>query len=182
MDKSEEKKLLRREIRARKSMLSDEEKTAAAAMVAARVEALPEYLAAHTVLAYCALPDELPTADIIARASACKTVVLPVVKGESLELRCYEPEHLKEGYKGILEPSDEATAVSPADIDIAIIPGMAFDAEGHRLGRGGGFYDRLIPQLHCPLVGIGFACQLVSSVPVEPFDRSLDFVITDGNS
>ena len=179
MDKSEEKKLMRREIRARKSLLTKEDKTAAAAIVTARIEALPEYAAAGTVLAYCAMPDELPTAELIARASACKTVVLPVVKGDVLELRRYEPGHLREGYKGILEPSDEAAIVSPADIDLAIIPGMAFDSKGHRLGRGGGFYDRLIPQLHCPLIGIGFACQLVPSVPVESFDRPLDLIISD---
>lgn len=178
MDKCEEKKLMRREIRARKSMLSEEDKAAAAAMAAARIEALPEYSAAHTVLAYSSMPDELPTSAILDNALAGKTVVLPVVNGDSLELRRYEPEHMRAGYKGILEPSDEAAAVSPSDIDLAIIPGMAFDAEGHRLGRGGGFYDRLIPQLHCPLIGIGFACQMVSKVPVEHFDLPVDIVIS----
>lgn len=178
MDKCEEKKLMRREIRARKSMLSEDDKAAAAAMATVRIEALPEYSAAHTVLAYSSMPDELPTSGIIAHASAAKTVVLPVVKGDTLELRRYEPEHMRTGYKGILEPSDEAMAVSPSDIDLAIIPGMAFDAQGHRLGRGGGFYDRLIPQLNCPLIGIGFACQLVPEVPVEPFDLPVDIVIS----
>lgn len=179
MDKAEEKKIMRREIRARKALLSAEERAAAAAVVTARVEALPEYSAARTILAYCAMPDEMPTAGLIERASVCKTVVLPVVNGDRLELRRYEPEHLRPGYRGILEPSEEAAIVSPDDIDLAVIPGMAFDAAGHRLGRGGGFYDRLIPQLHCPLVGICFSCQLVPSIPLEPFDRSLDIIVSE---
>ena len=182
MDKSEEKKLLRREIRLRKAAMSEAGKDAAAVSVAAQVEALGQYADAQTVLAYCAMPDEVGTAELIARAYACgKTVALPVVVGDCLELRRYDPSRLRPGYRGILEPSDEAERVSPAEVDLAVIPGMAFDPEGHRLGRGGGFYDRLIPQLHCPLVGICFSCQLVPSIPLEPFDLPVDLVISDNH-
>ncbi|MDO5443406.1 MAG: 5-formyltetrahydrofolate cyclo-ligase [Bacteroidia bacterium] len=180
MDKSEEKKVLRRGIRMRKASLDEAEKAAAAASVAAQIEALAEYADAQTLLAYCAMPDEIGTADIISRAYASgKTVVLPVVVGEKLELRKYTPAKLRPGYRGIMEPSDEAETVSPSDVDLAIIPGMAFDAAGHRMGRGGGFYDRLIPQLHCPLVGICFSCQIVPSIPLEPFDLPVDIVISE---
>lgn len=181
MDKAEAKKILRREIRARKEEMTVEQKATAAAVIASRIEALPEYAAAHTVLAYCSMPDEVGTEILIASMHGQKKVVLPVVKGDALELRLYEPSKLKAGYKGILEPSDEADIISPDDIDLAIIPGMAFDSEGHRLGRGGGFYDRLIPLLHCPLAGICFTCQLVPDVPVESFDRSLTLIITDND-
>ena len=179
MDKAEAKKILRREIRARKAEMAGDQKASAAAVIASRIEALPEFAAAHTVLAYCSMPDEAGTEVLIARMYGQKRIVLPVVRGDILELRLYEPSKLNTGYKGIPEPSDEADVISPDDIDLAIIPGMAFDYEGHRLGRGGGFYDRLIPLLHCPLVGICFSCQLVPDVPVEPFDRSLDIIISE---
>ena len=180
MDKSEEKKLLRREIRLRKALMSDAEKASAAVSVAAQVEALVQYADAQTILAYCAIPDEVGTSELIAHAYACgKTVALPVVVGDCLELRKYDPAKLRPGYRGILEPSDDAERVSPSEVDLAIVPGMAFDPHGHRLGRGGGFYDRLIPQLHCPLVGICFSCQLVPSIPLEPFDLPVNLVISD---
>lgn len=181
MDKAEEKKILRRLIRSRKAEMSEEQKLSAATMISSRIESLPEFAEAWTVLAYCALPDEVATAGFIARWCGHKRIVLPVVKGDALELRLYDPSKLRPGYKGILEPSDDAEVIDPADIDLAIIPGMAFDSSGHRLGRGGGFYDRLIPQLHCPLVGICFSCQLVPDVPVEPFDRTLDIVISEND-
>lgn len=181
MDKAEEKKILRRQVRGRKAAMSEESKASAAAAVAARLEAMPEFAAAGTILAYSAMPDEISTAGFIARACGHKRIALPVVKGEELELRLYDPAMLKPGYMGILEPSDDAPVIPPEEIDLAIIPGMAFDSRGHRLGRGKGFYDRLIPLLHCPLVGICFSCQLVPDVPVEPFDRSLDIVITEND-
>lgn len=178
MDKSEEKKLLRRGIRLRKAALDDSQKAVAAASVAVQVESLPEYADAQTLLAYCAMPDEIGTSEIIVRAyGRGKTVVLPVVVGETLELRRYDPAKIRPGYRGIMEPSDDAELVFPAEVDLAIVPGMAFDLQGHRLGRGGGFYDRLIQQLHCPLVGICFSCQLVPSIPLEPFDLPVDIVI-----
>ena len=179
MDVSEGKKLLRREMRIRKAALDGTEKEVAAASVAAEIVAMAEYAEAQTLLAYCAMPDEIGTSELISRSYACgKTVVLPVVVGESLELRKYDPSKLRPGFRGIMEPSDDAEPVPPAGIDLAIIPGMAFDAEGHRLGRGGGFYDHLLPQLSCPTIGICFSCQIVPEIPVEPFDTPVFTVIS----
>ena len=177
MDTNEEKKMMRRQIRTMKALMSDTQKAGEAAAVWDRIRALPEFAAARTVLAYSAMPDEVATDGFISRWSGIKEIVLPVVDGDRLILRRYDAAKLKPGYRGILEPSEEADIIPPEAIDLAIIPGMAFDEEGHRLGRGGGFYDRLIPQLHCPLVGICFSCQIVPSVPVESFDQPIDLVI-----
>ena len=97
--------------------------------------------------------------------------------GESLELRVYAPAHLSPGSFGILEPATGSLFTDYDRIDLAVVPGMAFDRKGNRLGRGKGFYDRLLPLLKAPKAGICFPFQLVEAVPVEPFDTPMDYVI-----
>ena len=112
-----------------------------------RLEQDPRYLSAGTVLLYWSMPEEVDTHELIRKWSASKRMVLPRVCGESLELRQYDPERMVPGYRGILEPSGEAVLVPDDQIELAIVPGLAFDLEGHRLGRGKGYYDRLLPRL-----------------------------------
>lgn len=179
MDIIEEKKALRREIRQRKAAMSDEGRQAASASILKVLEALPAFSDAGIVLAYSSLPDEVDTRELLKRWGERKVIVLPVVVGERLELRKYDGVHLKSGYRGIMEPSEDAEAVSPADIELAIVPGMAFDDAGRRLGRGGGYYDRLLPMLGCPKLGVCFRCQRVESVPVEECDIVVDSVLSE---
>jgi 5-formyltetrahydrofolate cyclo-ligase len=105
-----------------------------------------------------------------------KRVLLPVVKDEDLELRLYEGEDsLRKGAFGIMEPTGETFAEENYDeIQLALVPGMAFDKAGHRLGRGKGYYDRLLPKLKkAKLTGVCFHFQLVDEVPAEPHDISV---------
>ena len=143
----------------------------------ASLEALPAFVQAHTLLLYMSLPDEVPTSAFIARWHSEKRIALPVVDGESLLLREYRAEYMSPGWKGILEPTPEAPLVSPREIDLALVPGVAFDLAGGRLGRGRGFYDRLLPSLHCPLIGLCPASRLVPAVPMAPWDVKMDRVI-----
>ena len=179
MDIAGEKKELRREIRRRKALMSDGERRAASCLILEALEALPEFREAGVVLAYSSLPDEVGTEELLKRWGERKVIALPVVKGERLELRRYDGVHLKAGFRGILEPSEEAETILPADVDFAVIPGMAFDPDGRRMGRGGGFYDRLLPLLDCPKVGVCFKCQRVERVPVEEFDFIVDSVLSE---
>lgn len=177
VDIAEAKKALRRQVRALKAEMSDEEKRSASAEVISAFEALPEFAAAGIVLSYASMPDELGTEAFIQRWCQKKRIVLPVVIGNGLELREYDPEHLVAGYKGIMEPDASCAVFKPEDIALAMVPGMAFDSDGHRLGRGGGFYDRLLPALKCNKIGVCFPCQMVEEVPVEDFDSIMDLVI-----
>ena len=143
----------------------------------ARVEALPEFQRAHTILIYMALPDEVPTRGFICKWEAQKRIVLPVVDGDSLLLREYRADQVTPGWKGILEPCAAAAPVAPSEIDLALVPGVAFDPGGGRLGRGKGFYDRLLPRLDCPRIGICQQWRIVPQVPREPWDIRMDSVI-----
>lgn len=132
--------------------------------------------AARRVLLYHPLPDEVDTTALIARLQATHDIILPVVVGDDLVLRQYDG-RLVEGTFGILEPTGPLLD-DPSGIDLAIIPGMAFDTAGNRLGRGKGYYDRLLPRLDCTKVGICFPFQLRDAVPHEAHDIPMDAVAT----
>ena len=176
---SDFKNQLRKLIRQRKKLVSTDEAKTKSDIVFAEVETMEEFKAANTVLAFWSLPDEIPTHEFVMKWSKTKRMVLPVVAGDNLELRLYTgTEKLKQSDSfGIMEPTT-GQIINPSEIDFAIIPGVAFDKKGNRLGRGKGFYDRLLPQLHKVLkIGVGYEFQLVDSVPVTEFDLPVDIVI-----
>ncbi len=131
---------------------------------------------ASTVLLYYPLPDEVDVTPLIAEGSAeGKMILLPVVVGDDLALRVYEGEQsLVTGAFGIKEPTG-LEYTDYASIDLVMVPGLAFDRDGHRLGRGKGYYDRLLPRLpNAHRIGVCFPFQLVDSVPSETHDQSVD--------
>lgn len=107
-----------------------------------------------------------------------KNIILPVVVGDELELRLYRgPEDLDISHYGIAEPTGRAFTKYDS-IDIAIIPGVAFDSRGNRLGRGKGYYDKLLPHIPSLKVGICFPFQLIEKVPADTLDVRMDFILT----
>lgn len=89
---------------------------------------------------------------------------------------------LTKGAHGVLEPAvGEGTLVLPGEAAVVLVPGMAFDRKGGRLGRGGGFYDRLLVEghLHARRIAVCYACQVVERVPVEPHDMEVDAIVTE---
>lgn len=133
-----------------------------------------------TVLAYYSLPDEVNTHQLIDELVADgKTVLLPkVLDGETMELRRYTGrQDLQEGPFHIMEPVGECFS-DYSQIDVVLVPGVAFDSQGHRLGRGKGYYDRFLSALTpCALIGVCFDFQKVSEVPIDEYDIPVDEVI-----
>lgn len=140
-------------------------------------DCLPE---SKVVMLYCALPDEVPTQGVMDELVAQgKTVLLPrVVNDTEMELRRYTGnKDLCKGAYGILEPTGEVFTDYDA-IDVAIIPGVAFDEDGHRLGRGKGYYDRFlarVPNLY--KIGLCFSWQMVAHIPCDEHDIRMDRII-----
>lgn len=173
------KKDLRREIRLRKQGHSSEELGAMSEMVMAELERLDDFRKARTVLLYHSLPDEVGTHGFVERWKSEKRILLPVVVGDILKLRVYDgSSSLCAGAFNIEEPVGEEFDAFD-EIDLAVVPGMSFDREGHRLGRGKGFYDKLLPAVKCRKIGVCFDFQLMEHVPVEPHDVVMDMVLTD---
>ena len=146
-----------------------------------RLAVHPRFIAARTVLLYYSLPDEVDTRDFVRYWSQRKHVLLPSVKDGEIELHRYaaDEDRLAKGPFGIQE-SEGNVFTDYGSIDLAIIPGVAFDAAGNRLGRGKGFYDRLLTRLKdYPIykIGICFDFQKVEQVPTEAHDIPMDEVL-----
>ncbi len=144
------------------------------------IERLDIFTKSHTIAIYIDLPDEVPTVLYIERwCQLGKRVVTPRIVGETIEFVEYHKEMLHKGPFGITEPTSQTT-VEPSEIELMILPGVAFCADGRRLGRGKGFYDRYLsqPEFNAYAIGVGFAHQLTPQIPCEPHDKTLDMVIT----
>lgn len=177
----ESKNELRKHIRQMKTLLTPAEKQRQANSVFHDIECLKQFKAAKVVLLYHSLPDELPTHSVIEHWSNTKTVLLPRVDGERLRLYRYSPTLMVHGSYNIFEPSMSCPEYSINDVDLAIIPAMAFDSKGHRLGRGKGFYDRLLAASSVTKIGVAFNSQIVNNVSTDAFDIDMDIVISDKN-
>jgi len=177
----EEKANLRNYIREQKSLCIQEQLTAMSEVVVGGIIFGGQWSVADTILLYYPLPDEVDVRPLIQMAyQAGHRVLLPVVVGNELELRVYQGEEsLRAGAYNIMEPVGPLFPPEEySQIELAIVPGMAFDAMGHRLGRGKGYYDRLLPQLTTAYkIGVCFPFQFVSDVPLEEHDVRMNEVI-----
>lgn len=180
MDKQE----LRKKIRAAKKAVPFCEKCDRSHPIMQQVEQLAQFQKANTILLYWSMDDEVHTHDFVNRWYQQKTILLPCVDGNDLRLRQYTgPECLISGEQfGIGEPSGpEYTALD--NIEMIIVPGVAFDSFNHRMGRGRGFYDRLLKSTPKAFkVGVAFDFQMVELVPTESFDVPMDAVICESKT
>lgn len=173
-----QKKLLRKSIKELKKSVGKEKRLTNSEQIFTQIEALPEFKSAKTVLAYWSMPDEVHTHDFVMKWYQKKRIILPLVVGENLELREFTGmDCMVVGPAfGILEPAKGNVAKDIA-IDIVITPGLAFDNNGNRLGRGKGYYDRLFKNKKTFKVGVCFDFQVVPLVPVEGYDVPMDKII-----
>ncbi len=172
------KQQLRKRMRQLNRAVSAPDRRSAGERLCRRVEALPEFAAARCVALFAALADEPDTRPMLERWAAGRRIVLPRVEGEAMRFYDYDPQSLRIGSFGIDEPQ-LGEACDPADIDLIIVPGVAFTASGARLGRGRGYYDRYLaqPALRASMVGVCYAHQIVDALPVEPHDIPMHRVV-----
>ena len=171
-----EKKQLRANIRACLRNLSTNMRKQESEIVLQKIISLEQWKTANIVLLFSPLCDEVDISALIDKAhDESKVVLLPVVVGDRLLLHVYnESMHL--GAFDILEP-DGPQFTAYEKVDLAIVPGLAFDRNGNRLGRGKGYYDRLLPFLRAYKVGACFSFQFVESVPYNDMDVKMDCVV-----
>lgn len=151
-----------------------------------RFATLPGFDAAGTVLLYVsAFPEEINTLPMLERALAeGKRLVCPRVDRPSRRLRLFQVDDLRTdlrpGTLGIPEPGRGCQPIEPDEVDWVLVPGLAFDDRGFRLGRGAGHYDRLLPTLgqEAPRWALALDCQWVDFLPTEPHDQPLNGVVS----
>jgi|LZCG01.1.fsa_nt_gb 5-formyltetrahydrofolate cyclo-ligase len=182
MNSIAQKNAIRKFMRQKKQQYSFEEKKQLSEKIWKRLEAEPIFQVAKTILCYYSMKDEVHTHNFIQRWFLKKQILLPVIVDSTLHLKLFKGmERMVPGPQfGIPEPVGEEFLNYEA-IDLAIIPGVAFDSQNNRLGRGRAFYDQLLRKLTCPTVGVFFSFQEVVQVPVEPHDTRLDRIIHDGS-
>lgn len=173
------KALLRQAARARLEGISPAERAGASALICERLRSLPEWASSRTIGLYAAQPAE-PDLQALLHTRG-KLFCYPCVRGPELEFHPVDPLTILAPAKwGVLEPPP-STPVDACEIDLLIVPGLAFDSNGGRLGRGGGFYDRFLarPGLAGRAIGVCFQAQIVPEIPREAHDIPVLRVITE---
>ncbi len=176
-----DKRSLRKTIRGLKAEFSSDELRQCSRPIVDKLLSHPKVTLSHTILAYLSMEDEVDTHQLVDRLLAeGHRILLPVVVDDTnFEIREYTGREclLRQGKYQIEEPQGNPyTALE--DIDLVIVPGVAFDRKGHRIGRGRGYYDRFlrkIPQAY--KIGVAFDFQLVDSVPVDENDLSMNEIL-----
>jgi 5-formyltetrahydrofolate cyclo-ligase len=178
---------IRKKILSLRDSLTEEEMESKSGLIQKRLFNLPEFKKARTVLFYVSTRNEVKTEKMIkSTLKQGKGVVIPIsdVKGRKLilsELKDFDNE-LEIGTFNILEPKKEFfRPVSPEEIDFIIVPGIAFDKDGDRIGYGMGFYDKFLSSLkkRIPTVGLAYEFQIVDDIPVHDKDVTVNKVITE---
>jgi 5-formyltetrahydrofolate cyclo-ligase len=177
------KQALRREIAARLKALTAAQRVSASAQACARLAQQPLYQTARSILFFAPLPGELDVWPLVLEALAAgKTVALPrfdSVTGAYAACRIESvTADLESGHFGIREPNRRCAAQTLKSLDFILVPGIAFDLHGRRLGRGKGFYDSMLTTVRGTTCGVAFDEQLVNEVPVEPHDIHLNCILT----
>ena len=172
-----EKKELRAQIKALKKQHTKEQLMSQSEVILSQLEQHPDFIKAERVMLYSALPDEVQTQAFLEKWHLKKTIILPTVVGDDIiPVEYGKHTAFAVGDFNILEPQNEPYT---GGFDLIVVPGVAFDHKGNRLGRGKGYYDRFLCQhLGVKRIGICFDFQLVEEVPAEPFDIQMDEIIS----
>ena len=139
-----------------------------------------EFQSARCIALYHSIQGEVTTTDILAASRLLgKVIALPVVCGEKMEFHLFTgTEQLSPGAFGIAEPYT-SELVPPEKIDLFIVPGIAFDRKGNRIGRGKGYYDKYLSNIQKPIIGLCFGFQLLDAIPTESHDVKMTKIMTE---
>ena len=171
------KPLIRKAVKERVAAMSETDKQTEADVLFSYLENLEQVRNSKKILLYHPMTDEIDVMKAVRKWAETKEIYLPAIEGDDIVIRQYKSEQdLKIGKYGILEPVG-AVLDNPEEINLVIVPGRAFDIRGYRLGRGKGYYDRLLPKMRAIKIGVCFDCQYIFRVPAEEHDIPMDYVV-----
>ena len=174
---------IREDMRAKRRALSKDEVKIKSDEIRQRLLGVERVKQAKTICTFISAFKEPDTVEIIKELwEQDKKIVVPItdIENGTLSLSYINSmDDMKKGAYGILEPKKSCALVTAADIDFAVVPCLSFDRKGRRLGQGGGYYDRLLPQLHCPTVLICREQLMSPEVPVEEHDMRCTMLVTE---
>ncbi len=187
MDEQRLKASLRRSAKQSRVRVSEGERATWSGAIRGRLIALDKWRAAGTVALYAPIAGEADVLPLVEKARGSgKRVVFPRANTAAGSLEFFEvcsALELRPGAYGVPEPpAEEAKRISAGQIDLLVLPGLAFDLEGRRLGFGGGYYDRLLGSSPRPAIGVAFESQIHTTLPDEDHDCGVDVVVTEARS
>ena len=174
----EEKKRFRKLVKLKKEEYSISQKKELSNPIWEKLEKEDYFINSNIVLVYWSMSDEVRTHEFILKWYKKKTILLPCVEGDILKLRVFEgmdSMRVGEAYS-ILEPIGKEFEEIET-IDLMIIPGIAFDKEDNRLGRGRGYYDKLLTSVRAIKVGVCFEFQFFDKIPTQDFDVKMNYIL-----
>lgn len=173
-----DKRLVRKQVREMLASISPVDKQQKSTMLALALLVHPVVRSARVVALFYPLPDEPQIGEIIELLSRERTVLLPRVEGDVMHFYPYSYGAMVKGSYGIMEPVGDEP-FPPSEMDVIIVPGMAFTVDGRRMGRGKGYYDKYMSQygFKARKIAVCFSEQVLSSLPSEPHDVIMDEVI-----
>jgi len=175
------KEELRRRFRAWRESLDPQVVAERSSRVVCHLREFPPYRAAGTILFYFPFRGEVDLLPLL--REACREgrrVLLPVVRGEEMEAALFPgEERLRPNAFGIPEPGEEAPRIPPEEVELVLVPGLAFDREGFRLGFGRGYYDRFLFRTRAFRLGVAYSAQVVEELPREEGDLPMHALVTE---
>ncbi len=175
-----DKQSIRKAALALRGSIVKEQQIKWSALIIEKLKALPEYIASGKILLYYSINKEVDTRALLQEAIEAKTLYLPrLVHGNEFEARvCGDLTELVLNQYKIPEPSDLAPLAN--EVDLVVLPGVAFDVSGGRLGMGKGYYDRFLAGKKALIkVAVAYEQQILDAVPKEPYDELVDIIITE---
>lgn len=182
MDEATEvrKARLRRDLLQMRNNLPEGERWRRSERIHTHLRATDAWRDATTVAFYVSIGSEVDTRDALPAACAEKRVVAPATDLAAHRITLHEvqdPEALEPGAFGVPEPA--GPIVDPGEVDLVLVPGLAFDPRGNRVGYGAGYYDGLLAEVACPTAGLAYAFQVVDEVPATAHDVPVAMVVTE---
>ncbi len=180
MDITDQKNGIRKDILSKRDALLPEEIKELSSAAQKNLSVLDSFVRSKIVLFYASHSSEVRTDEMMIESLLLRRVLLPRIDGGHIvPTLIMDLDNLIPGYGDIREPIS-APSVKISTIDCVIVPGIAFDALGNRLGTGMGFYDKFLKKAtHAVKIGLSFECQMVDSIPHEEHDVRMDFVVTE---
>ena len=173
----ERKVELRRHFCDLREILAGEDLVSASTAICRRLASWTLLQAARTVLTYLAFRNEIDLSPLF-RILPHICWAVPRVEGMAMTIHPYDPTRLVRHRFGMLEPEPALPEIAPGEIDVVLVPGVAFDWRGGRMGFGGGYYDRFLPTTPAPRVGITYDSCLVDTLPCGEHDQRMDWIVT----
>jgi 5-formyltetrahydrofolate cyclo-ligase len=176
------KKELRARAQAHREAMGEAAREAASAAIARAIENFPAFGSARVVLAFMAMRGEVDLLPLMGRHAEKAWGIPRIVRSPAphIVFHNYDPQRLVMHAYGMLEPSERLLQIEPGTVDLVLVPGLAFSPGGHRLGYGGGYYDRYLPTAERAVrVGIAYRVQVVEDIPYHAADQKMHYLVTE---